>query len=366
MLNLIFILVTLLIIAGLISLSWSGKRYWLGSLRRMYAEIKWRMAHDRKTSGNARALLAANTASLPTRTLVLVYNSMFGMPLSLDEVHLPSGCAITTNRRYRREAAAVIYHIPTLPRRTRILRYPGQLQVAWFIESGAQYPLLNDPQFMRQFDLSISFRQNADIWSPCYFPDFDQLAGAAPQPKHHERLLAAFISYPADHSGRRDYLQALMRHLEVHSYGSLFRNRPLSRDVGRATKLQVLSGYKFNLAYENSIESDYVTEKFFDPLEAGCVPVYLGAPNIERYAPGDHCYINAADFAGPEALAAYLIALNEDEAAYNAYHAWRRQPPRAGYQRLYEAQRIHPLIRLCKLLQQRPLPDRSSVLSRSH
>lgn len=353
MLNAILILATLLAIAGLVSFLRGGRRYWLGSLRRVYAEIKWRMVHDRKTSGNAQALLAANAPAHPTRTLVLVYNSMFGMPLNLEELPLPPGCAITTNRRYRRDAAAIVYHIPTLPRRTRIQQHPGQLRVAWFIESGAQYPQLNDPRFMAQFDLSISFRRDADIWSPCYFPGFEQLTAAAPPPKHHDQLLAAFISYPADRSGRRDYLQTLMQHLEVHSYGQLLRNRPLPRDAGRSTKLRVLSGYKFNLAYENAIEADYVTEKFFDPLEAGCVPVYLGAPNIERYAPGDHCYIHAADFSGPQALAEYLIALSEDESAYQAYHAWRQQPPRESYLRLYEAQRIHPFIRLCELLQQR-------------
>ena len=117
----------------------------------------------------------------------------------------------------------------------------------------------------------------------------------------------------------------------------------------------MLSDYKFNLAYENSIEEDYVTEKFFDPLEVGCVPVYPGAPNIDDYAPGDHCYINAADFNGPKELAEYLLALNEDEEAYNAYHAWRHQPPRAQYRRLYEEQRIHPFVRLCKLIKCRSL-----------
>lgn len=36
---------------------------------------------------------------------------------------------------------------------------------------------------------------------------------------------------------------------------------------------------------ENSIATDYVTEKLYDAFVAGCVPVYYGAPNIEDLLP---------------------------------------------------------------------------------
>ena len=36
---------------------------------------------------------------------------------------------------------------------------------------------------------------------------------------------------------------------------------------------------------ENSISADYVTEKLFDAFAGGCVPIYLGAPNIEAFLP---------------------------------------------------------------------------------
>ena len=31
---------------------------------------------------------------------------------------------------------------------------------------------------------------------------------------------------------------------------------------------------------ENSLAEDYVTEKVYDALAAGCLPIYYGAPNI--------------------------------------------------------------------------------------
>ena len=40
--------------------------------------------------------------------------------------------------------------------------------------------------------------------------------------------------------------------------------------------------YLFTIAIENSLEYDYVTEKLWQPLAAGSVPIYLGAPNVDE------------------------------------------------------------------------------------
>jgi hypothetical protein len=96
-----------------------------------------------------------------------------------------------------------------------------------------------------------------------------------------------------------------------------------------------------------------VTEKLFQPLMAGCVPVYRGAPNVEDFVPGDHCYINAADFASPRHLAEYLQHLDGDEAAYAEFFAWKTRPLRAGFLRLLEMVSESAGRRLCRLLRAR-------------
>jgi glycoprotein 3-alpha-L-fucosyltransferase len=50
---------------------------------------------------------------------------------------------------------------------------------------------------------------------------------------------------------------------------------------------------KFTLAFENSATEDYVTEKLFQPLIAGSVPVVYGPPNLEELEPGPNSLINA-------------------------------------------------------------------------
>ena len=100
-------------------------------------------------------------------------------------------------------------------------------------------------------------------------------------------------SNPAARSERDAYVRQLMRYMAVDSYGRCLNNRRWPTDHGRATKLETLSRYPFTLAFENSCTEDYVTEKFFDPFVAGSVPVYLGAPNIGAFAPGEQAIATA-------------------------------------------------------------------------
>ena len=56
----------------------------------------------------------------------------------------------------------------------------------------------------------------------------------------------------------------------------------------------------------------------------GSVPVYVGdATSLKKLAP-PHSVIYAADFAGPEVLAAHLYDLATNQSAYDAYLAWRQ------------------------------------------
>ena len=203
---------------------------------------------------------------------------------------------------------------------------------------------------MRQFDVIVTYRQDADIWAPYFGPWILRELARPPRPKTERAPAVYFASNPRDRSGRTAYVRELMRFLRVDSFGACLRNRRLGQDMGRATRLATIARYRFTLAFENSITRDYVTEKFFDPLIAGSVPVYLGAPNVAVFAPGEHCYIDVADFAGPRHLAEYLASLGRQEAHYQAYLRWKHQPLRPGFLAMVERQRHRPLCRLCMLL----------------
>jgi len=253
--------------------------------------------------------------------LILLYNDIFGgAPIKSESAPIPAGCEFTTDRNRYNEAAIVVFHLPSLldfplsylPTLSRrffklpshtllkaffgIQKQPKQVWVGFWQECPRSIyyrALLNDAVFLSQFDIHMNYRQDADV-----------MLGYLPAPD----ALAAIRSPVA-------YLRELMQHIAVDSYGRKLRTVSFPEDRstihrGNAAKKRIIAGYKFTIAFENACATDYVTEKFFDPLLAGSVPVYMGAPNVEDLAPGDSCYVNTNNFNSPRDLAEYLMELD--------------------------------------------------------
>lgn len=93
-------------------------------------------------------------------------------------------------------------------------------------------------------------------------------------------------------------------------------------------KLAILLDYKFTFAFENSIRHDYVTEKTYHGILAASLPVVWGAPEVADFMPGGPgSFINALDFASPQALANHLLMLDHNQTAYLEYFEWRQRRP---------------------------------------
>jgi len=200
---------------------------------------------------------------------------------------------------------------------------------------------------MRRFDWTMTYRRDADV--PLLYLDA-MVATRLYDPSRSKEpgcLVAFFARNGADRCGRGRYMVELMKHIDVHAFGPFLRNRPLPDDRRRETKLEIISRYKFTIAFENSISPDYVTEKIYDALIAGSIPLYRGALNVDEFMPADHCLINGDDFTGPAELAAYLHRLAADQKAYDAYLGWKQKPFRPAFVNLIESQGEPPLVRLC-------------------
>jgi len=292
---------------------------------------------------------------------ILVWNDDYGiLPRQVEDC--PGEYQLIDDRSRIADADAVIFHIPTLRDAIDALpKAPGQRWIAWSMESDVNYPVLADPRFMRNFELTMTYRRDADVWVPYLASEFiDAVSGSSradPRPARRTPFAgdglapAVYIaSNPAAPSERDAYVRALMRHMAVDSYGRCLHNRTWPVDHGHATKLETLARYPFTLAFENSVTEDYVTEKFFDPLLVGSVPVYLGAPNVADLAPGAHCFIDVRDHDGPQGLAAYLLDLLGDEVAYREYLAWRSDGVRPEFRAMVDRLAPHALCRLARLL----------------
>lgn len=78
------------------------------------------------------------------------------------------------------------------------------------------------------------------------------------------------------------------------------------------SKYEVLSNYSFALCFENMAMRGYVTEKIFDCLYAGTIPLYLGASDILDLLP-EHAYIDCRKFSSWDAMHTKIMDMNDRE-----------------------------------------------------
>jgi hypothetical protein len=278
---------------------------------------------------------------------------MWGQDDNLLNIPRRKGFELLTDRKYMQEADVVVFHMPTVSQKDRILnkknKKDGQLWVFWTMECEAHFKWQYDQKIVSLFDISMTYKLNSDIPVPYFYPPY--YSWLRREPVNKSALANAFISSNSDQSGRIKYLKELMTYIDVHSYGKALNNKKLENDDGMMAKANKIATYKFTLAFENAIAKDYVTEKYFHPLIMGSVPVYLGAPNVHEFAPGDHCYINVNDFSSVKALADYLIELDNDDTRYQEYLNWKKLPYRDAFTDKINSIQNDPFERLYNFLE---------------
>ena len=85
--------------------------------------------------------------------------------------------------------------------------------------------------------------------------------------------------------------------------------KPKNRSI--PDKLNTISNYRFCLCMENFEYPGYITEKIIHSIVAQSVPIYLGAPNIEKHFPTE-CYIDVRRYKNVESMYDYIKNLDED------------------------------------------------------
>ena len=88
----------------------------------------------------------------------------------------------------------------------------------------------------------------------------------------------------------------------------------LSIYKGIATnKIKIASKYKFCFCYENRKNfNGHVSEKIFDAMRAGCVPIYWGPKDIDKYL-DKSTYIDASKFKSINDIYCYTQSLNKND-----------------------------------------------------
>jgi hypothetical protein len=101
----------------------------------------------------------------------------------------------------------------------------------------------------------------------------------------YRRRFGSLIASHDRNGLRKECFDLLSKKYKVHSAGNLLNNTDELKVEFNDNKIKYLENFKFNIAFENSNHKYYTTEKIFDSITAGCLPIYWGSdlcpePNI--------------------------------------------------------------------------------------
>ena len=86
-----------------------------------------------------------------------------------------------------------------------------------------------------------------------------------------------------------------------------------SKGAYNGDKLKLLSGYRYTLVIENWIGSEcYLSEKLFEALSAGCIPIYWGDRSVSSLLP-DEVFINGSRFCSARDIINFLHRETREE-----------------------------------------------------
>lgn len=136
------------------------------------------------------------------------------------------------------------------------------------------------------------------------------------------RKFCSFVVKNPGCTKRNEFFHKLNAYRWVDSAGPLFNNTGEILERGEnsvQSKFNFISDYKFNLCFENSSYPGYATEKVYEALVCGTVPIYWGSTTIGcDFNP--KAIINWHDYLDDDKLLEAVIEADRHRYEYNNYY----------------------------------------------
>lgn len=203
-------------------------------------------------------------------------------------------------------------------------------------ESDSEYNFLKNETFQNKIDFTIIPKPYADIpitlicnWG---FPTSKYLT------KNHDKITNTEYNHKfesqevfvADFRGvvppeHRDMFNELHELVNIDSFEGPYKNANAPEPYILENRIKHMGEYLFVIISESIIENDWICPEFSQCLLSGAVPIYFGAPNIDKYVPGyQNSIINGNDFDNAQQLADYINKMGNDRNLYESTHfAWK-------------------------------------------
>uniref|UniRef100_A0A8C5QY39 Fucosyltransferase n=1 Tax=Leptobrachium leishanense TaxID=445787 RepID=A0A8C5QY39_9ANUR len=255
-----------------------------------------------------------------------------------------SSCLVTKSKSvklHKRTKSIIFYGTDFRAYEAPLPRLPHQTWALFHEESPMNNFVLSHLPGIRLFNYTATFRRESDYpLTLQWLPTVDYLwHPAIPLVEKNTWRQNGYapVLYMQSHcdvpSDRDRYVKELMKYLQVDSYGQCLNNRRFSskrlEDTSSATTedpefMAFTARYKFHLALENALCSDYMTEKLWRPMHLGAIPIYRGSPLVRDWMPNNHSIILVDDFASPKELADFILYLDQNDEEYQKYMDYKK------------------------------------------
>ena len=246
--------------------------------------------------------------------------------LSLRSCKPDFNCNFTTDRSRIREADGLLFNHDDIKARD-LPEYRDPDQVWIFTAQEAPTNLFFDfGRYRHIFNWTMTYRTDSTVFYPyrAFKPSKTDLKINPFITTKKERFAFAAISNKFAFSKRYRIVKELKKmNPAIDLYGEDY-DLVCENLHGACLSSTNSSKYSFMLALENSHCQDYVTEKFWDTVETGVIPVVHWLPGQKPHTIPDHSYINIYDFPSLREVNDYLIQVSENITLYNSYWEWRK------------------------------------------
>jgi hypothetical protein len=156
-----------------------------------------------------------------------------------------------------------------------------------------------------EFDYSFTFQESSEknyylpLWifyidwfnteynlnrDPAYLIKLDSLLESRKINKHAKNKFCCFICGNPINQLRNYFTTLLSKYKTVDCPGRVLNNCPEIPGKGdHKEKLDFLENYRFNICFENSKNSGYITEKIIHPFYTKTIPIYWGGDRIYEF-----------------------------------------------------------------------------------
>jgi hypothetical protein len=145
------------------------------------------------------------------------------------------------------------------------------------IDLSLGFDYIEHPQYLRfPFWIMNCFPPNAD------FKEIQEICKNLNQPtiSADERSRFCALICRDDYFGERIKMLKIINSIDtVDCAGAFMNNTNELKTIYKDNKTEFLTQYQFNLCPENSNYEGYVTEKIFEAIQGGCIPIYWGSNN---------------------------------------------------------------------------------------